>query len=95
MACNVQRPDFASLVLLFAPCKKDTFIKSPNSLFAQEVPSTEVKRVEVHFAWKLDMYIADISYTLSDEIGSWKEIAVFGMKKAACQKVYLFFFLKL
>ncbi|VDK80649.1 unnamed protein product [Onchocerca ochengi] len=53
---------------------------------SQAISSTELKRVEVHYAWKFDMYIADISFTLNDDKScSWKEITVFGMKKAALQ----------
>ncbi|KAL3991177.1 hypothetical protein ACH3XW_34810 [Acanthocheilonema viteae] len=48
--------------------------------------STERKRVEVHYAWKFDMYIADISFTLTDDKSCfWKEIAVFGIKKTTVQ----------
>uniref|UniRef100_A0A0R3RBP6 CNH domain-containing protein n=1 Tax=Brugia timori TaxID=42155 RepID=A0A0R3RBP6_9BILA len=50
------------------------------------VSSIEKKEVEVHYAWKFDMYIADISFTLSDDKSCfWKEITVFGMKKAAVE----------
>ncbi|KAM3727480.1 Vacuolar protein sorting-associated protein [Dirofilaria immitis] len=51
---------------------------------SQAATSTEMKRVEVHYAWKFDMYIADISFTFSDDKSyCWKEITVFGMKKTA------------
>lgn len=54
--------------------------------------STGKKEVEVHYVWKLDMYIADISFTLSDDkTCSWKEITVFGIKNTAVQDVNLFF----
>uniref|UniRef100_A0A0R3RXB1 RING-type domain-containing protein n=1 Tax=Elaeophora elaphi TaxID=1147741 RepID=A0A0R3RXB1_9BILA len=53
---------------------------------SQAIASIERKRVEVHYAWKFDMYIADISFTLSDDKSCfWKEITVFGMKKATLQ----------
>ncbi|VIO99680.1 Vacuolar assembly protein VPS41 homolog, putative [Brugia malayi] len=53
---------------------------------SQVVSSIEKKEVEVHYAWKFDMYIADISFTLSDDKSCfWKEITVFGMKKAAVE----------
>uniref|UniRef100_A0A915PHB8 RING-type domain-containing protein n=1 Tax=Setaria digitata TaxID=48799 RepID=A0A915PHB8_9BILA len=53
---------------------------------SQEVSSIEMKQVEVHYVWKFDTYVADISFTLSDDKSSfWKEITVFGMKKGAVQ----------
>uniref|UniRef100_A0A0N5AMX6 RING-type domain-containing protein n=1 Tax=Syphacia muris TaxID=451379 RepID=A0A0N5AMX6_9BILA len=42
------------------------------------------KRVEVHYSWKLDMYVADVSFTLKDlnGVNDWAEIVAFGMKKS-------------
>ncbi|VDK80996.1 unnamed protein product [Litomosoides sigmodontis] len=57
-----------------------------NSSDSQEVPSNKNKQVEVHYAWKVDMYIVDISFTLSDDKSCfWKEITIFGMKKTTIQ----------
>lgn len=50
--------------------------------------SVPEKKVEVHYSWKLDMYIADISYTLKDSsLENWAEIVVFGLKKPLSEKV--------
>ncbi|VDD86824.1 unnamed protein product [Enterobius vermicularis] len=49
--------------------------------------SVPEKKVEVHYSWKLDMYIADISYTLKDSsLENWAEIVVFGLKKPLSEK---------
>uniref|UniRef100_A0A0N5D511 RING-type domain-containing protein n=1 Tax=Thelazia callipaeda TaxID=103827 RepID=A0A0N5D511_THECL len=57
------------------------------SSISEGVSSVEVKQVEVLYSWKVDMYIADVSFTLGDEICAWKEITVFGMKKSAFHDV--------
>ncbi|VDK49048.1 unnamed protein product [Anisakis simplex] len=46
-----------------------------------------MRRVEIHYAWKLDMIVAGVSFTLKEnETDFWKEIVVFGMKRAVTDK---------
>ena len=52
-----------------------------------ETSSTE-RKVEVHYAWKLDLFVADISFTLKDAASEgWAEVAVFGVKKSTAEEV--------
>ncbi|KHN74077.1 Vacuolar protein sorting-associated protein 41 -like protein [Toxocara canis] len=49
--------------------------------------TSAMRKVEVHYAWRIDMVVADVSFTLREgETGFWKEIVVFGMKRLPSEK---------
>lgn len=61
---------------------------SSRSPTRRKTHSSAARKVEVNFAWRIDMLVADISFTLKKS-GSdlWKEIVVFGMKRLPGEKV--------
>uniref|UniRef100_F1KSV0 Vacuolar protein sorting-associated protein 41 n=1 Tax=Ascaris suum TaxID=6253 RepID=F1KSV0_ASCSU len=60
---------------------------SSRSPTRRKTHSSAARKVEVNFAWRIDMLVADISFTLKKS-GSdlWKEIVVFGMKRLPGEK---------